>query len=133
MPIIQDIKNDLREAKAIRLPWWGVLCWMAGCGLIELLLLRLGSFDLGLPALNSIAVVGFTIALKRKLRRHAWFWGTMVVLAALHVPLVLLVPWTTRWVPALAIAAIDSVDLFLMLAILAGVGNFAERPKTSEG
>ena len=133
MPIIQDIKNDIREAKTIRIPWWGMLCWMAACGLIELLLLRLGRFDLGLPALNSIAVVGFTIVLKRKLRRHTWFWGTMAILAALHVPLILFVPWGTRWVPALAIAAIDSADLIVMLAILAVVGKFMEGSNAPEG
>src|SRR5271155_655164 len=118
MPIIQDIKNDVRQAKTIRIPWWGMLCWMAACGLIELLLLRLGRFDLGLPALNSIAVVGFTIALKWNLRRHAWFWITMTVIAALHVPLILFISWGTRWVPALAIAAIDSLDFCLILWIL---------------
>lgn len=132
MPIIQDVKDDIREAKKIRLPWWGVLCWMAVCGLIELLLLRLGRFDLGLPALNSIAVVGYTIALKQKLGRHVWFWITMAVLAALHVPLVLFVHWTTMWVPALAIAAIDSGDLILMLAILAVVGQLMDGPRTAE-
>ena len=131
--LVQDIKNDIREAKKIRLPWWGMLCWMAACGLIELLLLRRGRFDLGLPALNSIAVVGFTISLKRKLGRHAWFWGTMVILAALHVPLVLFVPWTTKWVPALAIAAIDSADLIVMLAILSVVGKFMEGSNAPEG
>ncbi len=131
MPIIQNIKNDIREAKTIRIPWWGMLCWMTVCGLIELLLLRLGRFDLGLPALNSIAVIGFTIALKRKLARHAWFWGTMAVLAALHVPFILFVPWTTRWVPALVIAVIDSVDFCLMLWIISIVGNFMDGPKPS--
>ncbi len=130
--LVHDIKNDIREAKKIRLPWWGMLCWMAACALLELLLLRLGRFDLGLPALNSIAVVGFTISLNRNLRRHAWFWGTMGILAALHVPLILFVPWTTKWVPALAIAAIDSVDLIVMLVVLAVVGRFMGEPKPTE-
>ena len=129
--LVHDIKNDIREAKKIRLPWWGVLCWMAACGLILWLLNSFGKFDLALPTLNSIAVVGFTVALKRKLGRHAWFWGTMAILAALHVPLVLFVPWTTKWIPALAIAAIDSADLIVMLAILAVVGRFMEGPKTA--
>src|SRR5207249_10809264 len=132
MPLIQDIKDDVRAAKKIRLPWWGVLCWMACCGLIVWLLVSLGRFDLALPTLNSIAVIGFTVALKRKLGRHAWFWGTMAILAALHVPLILFVPWTTKWVPALAIAAIDSADLIVMLAIIDAVGKFMEGPKTSE-
>jgi hypothetical protein len=132
MPIIQDIKNDIREAKKIRLPWWGVLSWMAACGFIEWLLIDLGKMDLALPTLNSVAVVGFAIALKRKLGRHVWFWGIMAVIAALHVPLVLLVPWGTKWVPALAIAAIDSADLIAILAILAVVERFMKEPKTSE-
>jgi hypothetical protein len=117
----------------MRVPWWGVLLWMAGCGLIDWVLISLGKFDLALSALNSIAVVGFTIVLMRKLWLHVWFWGTMSILAALHVPLILFVPWTTKWVPALAIAAIDSADLILMLAILSVVEKFMEGPNTSEG
>jgi hypothetical protein len=123
MSIVQDIKHDIREAKRMRLPWWGVLSWMAACGLIEWLLIDLGEMSLALPTLNSIAVLGFAIALKRELGRHVWFWGIMAILAALHVPLVLLVPWGSRWVPALAIAAIDSGDLIAILAILAVVGR----------
>ncbi len=130
MSLVQNIKDDIREARAIRLPWWGVLSWMAICGLIEWLLVAFGRFDLGLPTLNSVAVVGFTIALKRKLGHHAWFWITMTVLAILHVPLVLFVPWTTKWVPAFAIAAIDSGDLIVMLVILAVVGKFMAEQKT---
>jgi hypothetical protein len=56
----------------------------------------------------------------------------MTILAALHVPLILFVPWTTKWVPAIAIAAIDSADLIAMLAILSVVGKFMEEPETSE-
>jgi len=70
--------------------------------------------------------------LKWRLRRHAWFWITMTVIVALHVPLILFVPWGTRWVPALAIAAIDSLDFCLILWILAVVGKFIEGPRTSE-
>ena len=74
VPLIQGIKNDKRGAEKIRIPWWGVLLWMAACGLIDWLLISLGKFDLALPSLNSIAVVGFTIALKRKLWPQAGFW-----------------------------------------------------------
>jgi hypothetical protein len=133
MPIIQDIKNDIKEAKTIRIPWWGMLCWMAACGLIEWLLIDLGKMNLALPTLNSVAVIGFAIALKRKQGRYVWFWGIMAVIVALHIPLVLFVPWGTRWVPALAIAAIDSVDFCLILWILSFVGKLMEEPKASEG
>jgi hypothetical protein len=55
----------------------------------------------------------------------------VVILAVVHVLVVLFVPWTDKWVPALAIAAIDSGDLILMLAILAGVEKFMDGPKAA--
>lgn len=133
MPLAKDFKNDIKAAKKIRLPWWVLLCLGIGSVPIYWLFDHFGRFNLALPALNSILVVGFAVAVKWNLRRHAWFWGTMAILAALHVPLVLFVPWTSKWVPAIAIAAIDSGDLIVMLAILAVVGRFMEEPKADEG
>ena len=42
----------------------------------------------------------------------------MTFITAAHVELILLIPWTTKWVPALAIGAIDSVDFVVVLTIL---------------
>ena len=56
----------------------------------------------------------------------------MAVLAALHIPLILFVPWTTKWVPALAIAAIGSADVTMMLAMVAVIGRFMEGRKTAQ-
>jgi hypothetical protein len=131
MPLAKDIKNDIKAAKKIWLPWWAVLCLIIGGLPIVWLFDHFGKLNLFLPTFNCVAVLGFAIAVKRELRRHAWFWGTMAILAALHVPLILFVPWTTRWVPAIAIAAIDSADLIVMLAILSVVRKFkgtATRP-----
>jgi hypothetical protein len=127
-----QLDNDIKTAKQMRLPWWGVLCWMTGCALIALPLALLGRFDLARPTLYSIGMLGVAIAIKWKLRRHVWFWTTMTVIAALHVLLILSVPWTTKWVPAIVIVPIGIADLYAMLAILSVVGKFMERPKTSE-
>jgi len=132
MPIIRDIKNDIKEAKKIRLPWWVLLCLAIGSLPIYWFFYHFGRLDLALPTLNCMLVLGFLIALKRRLWPHTWFWGILICLAALHVPLVLFVPWTTRWVPALAIAAIDSADLIVMLAMLAVVGKLMGEQKTTE-
>ena len=72
------------------------------------------------------------LALKRKLWRQPWFWGTMAAIAALHVPLILFVPWGTKWVPAVAIAVIDSADFRLILWILAVVEKSMGEQKTPE-
>jgi hypothetical protein len=132
MPLANEIKGDIKAARKIRLPWWALLCLGIGSFLTAWLFDHLGRFDLVLPIVNGISILGFAVAVKWKLRRRAWFWGTMAILAALHVPLILFVPWTTRWVPALAIALIDSADLIVMLAILTVVGRFMEGPKTAE-
>lgn len=55
----------------------------------------------------------------------------MVLLAALHLPLILFVPWTTEWIPATVITPFAMADLYAMLWLLSVVGEFVERPKNS--
>jgi len=121
------------EDRQMRLPWWGVLCVIAGALILGLLFVYFGRFDLARPTLTSVAIVVIAIAMRWKLRQHAWFWGTMAILAALHVPLILFVPWTTKWVPALLIIPIGLADLYVMLWVLSVVGKFMEGSGTSEG
>ena len=120
------------EDKKMRLPWWGVLC--IGAGGLPLLFLfdHFGKLALARPTLYSVAMVVVAIAMRWQLRRHVWFWITMTVIVALHALLILSVPWTTRWIPAIVIIPIGIADLYAMLTILFVVGKFVERPKTSE-
>ena len=76
----------------------------------------------------STVVVAFAVALKWNLRRRPWFWNTMAILTLLHVPLILFVPWGTRWVPAMMIALIGSADLILILVIISVAGRFVGGP-----
>ena len=133
MSLVNDVKSDIKAAKQMRLTWWAVLCLLIGGMPLPWLFDHFGSLNLMLPTWNSVAVLGFIVVLKWSLRRHVWFWITMAALAALHVPLILFVPWTTRWVPALAIAVIDSGDFCLMLWIISIVGKIVEGRKTAGG
>ncbi len=132
MPLIHDIKNDIKAAKKMRIPWWGLLCIGIGSLPIYWLFDHSGRLDLALPTLNCILVLGFLVALKWKLRRCVWFWIIMTTIALLHVPLLLFVPWTTKWVPALAIAFIDSADFCVILSILSVVGKFMGEPTATD-
>ncbi len=132
MPLGNDIRGDVSAAKKLRLPWWGVLCLIVGALPIYWLFDHFGRLNIALPTLNCVGMLVFAVVVKWKLRRHVWFWITLAVIAVLHLPLILFVPWGTRWVPAIAIAAIDSADLIVMLAILTLVGKFIEEPKTAE-
>ncbi|HEV2560559.1 MAG TPA: hypothetical protein VGT78_00325 [Rhizomicrobium sp.] len=119
MSVIGQVKSDLAAAKKIRLPWWvilsGIFCSVAMAYLFD----QWGRFDLVLPTFNSIGMLGFVVALKRDLGREMWFWFVMIAIAAIHVPVVLFIPWTTTWVPALLIAVVDTVDVCAMLTVLA--------------
>jgi chromate transport protein ChrA len=136
MLLANDVKSDIKAAKKLRLPRWAILPGIVVAFLCAWLFDRFGRLNLMLPIWNSVAVLGLMFVLKWRLRRHAWFWITMTVIVALHVPLILFVPWGTRWVPALAIAAIDSLDFCLILWILSFVGNLMggprEGPRTDE-
>ena len=61
-----------------------------------------------------------------------WFWVVIAVFVALHVELILVVPWTTQWIPAVLITPIAAVDLWVILATLAVIRKVAAGPKTSE-
>jgi hypothetical protein len=127
--IAMNLNNVITaEDRQMRLPWWGVLCVMVGAGALGLLFVYFGRFDLAQPALISVGMVAIAIALRWKLRRHAWFWITMTFLAALHLPLILFVPWTTKWIPAIMIAPFGIADLYAMLWIVSVVGKFMEGP-----
>jgi hypothetical protein len=100
-------------------------------GALPLLILfaHFGNLSLARPTLASGAMVSITIAMRGKLKRHVWFWITMIVLAVLHVALVLSVPWTTKSAPAFVIISIGTADLYLMLWVLSVVGKFMEGPE----
>lgn len=130
--VVKEVKADIKTAKKMRLPWWALLC--VGLGTIPLYFL----FDhfersaITLPVLTSAAVLAFALDIKWNWRRCVWFWMTMAVVAALHVLLIVSVPWTDKWVPARVTAGAASLDLIAILAILEIVGNLVEGPKPNE-
>jgi len=77
----------------------------------------------------------FLIAMKVRweLRSCPWFWITIVALLALHSPLILLVPWTSRWIPAVGILPIGLLDLAVILGCIALVEKLVRgSPKAGE-
>ena len=119
-----SLKVFTEEDRKMRLPWWGMVGIILGGLPVLILFDHFGKYNLARPTLTSIIMVTIAVAMRWKLKRHMWFWITMIVFAALHVPLILFVPWTTRWVPAFVIIPIGMADLYLMLWVLSIVGKF---------
>jgi len=121
-----DIKNDVKAAKKWRLRWRGLLCVAIGSLLITWLFDHLGRFDLARPSLFSTGIIAFTVGMKWKLRRYAWFWIIITIIVILHVALIVYVPWTTSWVPAAVSAGICTIDYLVMLTILDAIETFLQ-------
>jgi hypothetical protein len=130
--ISKVVKNDITEAKKIWLPWPAVFCLFVLALLLRGMLKDSGLLYLYRPIGNGVLVFGFLFYLKWRLRRHAWFWATMAAAVALHVLLILFVPWTNTWVPALMTACVDSLDICLVFWILGIVEEFAGGPKDND-
>jgi hypothetical protein len=126
---LKELKSEIQEAKKLRLSWRTKVLIIVISALATFLFALYGRLELALPLMNVIGVLGLMILFKWKLRRYVWFWITMAVVAALHVPLIFFVPWATKWVPAVAIAGIDSADFCLILWVLILVEKFAGKQK----
>ena len=111
------------EDRQMRLPWWGVLCVIVGAFPLFFLFDHFGKLALARPILYSAAIIAITVAMRWKLRGHLWFWATMAVLAALHVPLILFIPWTTTWIPVLVVIPIGIADSYVMLWVVAVIAK----------
>lgn len=105
---------------------------MVGAFLLFFLFDHFGKLAIARPTLYSVAIITITIAMRWKLRRHVWFWGIMAFLAALHVPLILFVPWTTKWIPAIVVIPIGIADSYAMLWVISVVGKIMKEPKTAK-
>jgi hypothetical protein len=118
--------------KQLTLSWKSGLAIFFGSILIGLLFFHFGRLALARPTIFSVIVIATVFTVRWKQRHHVWFWVTMTIFSGLHVLLILSIPWTTRWVPAIVLAPIGLVDFYVMLVVLSAVGKFAERATTSE-
>ena len=130
--VSRQVRTDIKAAKKIWLPWRVLLPSIVGCILVFMLFDHYGKLNMALPVLNCAAVFGLLIYLKWTLRRQPLFWATVAMLLAVHILLIWYIPWTLKWVPAVAIAGISSVDFCLMLWALAAVETLLASKSTVE-
>ena len=53
-----------------------------------------------------------------ELSECTWFWVTIAVLVAVHAPLIVLLPWTSKWVPAASIYPLAVLDGIVILMVV---------------
>jgi hypothetical protein len=115
-------ERDPREAKELT-DYTGL---KIGAILVPILLLfiYLGKADMGLAVFIVLGVIAVAIRIRWNLRRHVWFWAIIVVILALHIPLLLVVRWPQGNVPTLFYTLPFGLIDFL---IISGILGLAEK------
>jgi hypothetical protein len=128
---VQLDKVITEEDRRMRLPLWGYIFIPVGAFFLFALFDHFGKLALARPAVFSAAIIIITVAMRWKLRGHVWFWITMGSLAMLHAPLILFIPWTTKWFPVLVVIPIGIADSYAMLWVVSVVGKSIGEQKTT--
>ncbi len=84
----------------------------------------LGKAELGFNVMLVLGLVMIAVRLRWKLRRYAWFWGTIVFVLLLHIPFLSLVHWPQSRVPTIAYSLPLGIVDFLLIS---GAISLAQR------
>ena len=75
----------------------------------------LGKAEMGFNLVIVLGLSMIAVKLRWNLRKHAWFWATIVLILALHVPLLFIVRWPQSNVPTLAYSLPIGIADFLLI------------------
>ncbi len=104
---------------------------------VILLFIYFGKEDMGRSVSIVLAAVMVAARIRWDLRRRVWFWGIIVAVLALHVPLLLLVRWPhglNGWLPAVGTLPIALADCLIILGAVRFVERFiVKSPPSAEG
>jgi len=85
----------------------------------------LSNADMALTVVVVLGVIVLAIKLRWHLRKHLWFWATIVVLLAIHIPLVFIVRWPQGSLPTrFYTVPIGIIDFFITLVAIDTVEKF---------
>jgi hypothetical protein len=96
------------------------------------LFVYLGNADMGLAACMVLGAIMFAIKIRWNLRKHLWFWATIVLILALHAPLVSMVRWPHGNVPTLFYTMpIGIADFLIILGAVSVAEKFFSKDSSS--
>jgi hypothetical protein len=122
-----EVRRDMKMARKFWLPWWAILLIITGMTPIFFWADHLGKLNLVMPVMMTFLVVSLVIKLNWEWRQYTWFWVTLTILAAVHVPLCVFIPWPDRGGLRALFAGLATIDTCVMLGILALIHQLAKR------
>ena len=94
---------------------------------VYLIFYLLGQEELGRSVFIVLGMTMLAIKVRWDLRRRFWFWAVIVLVLALHVPLLFLVRWPQGyhgWLPAIGTLPIGIADVLIILGAVRFVEKF---------
>jgi hypothetical protein len=83
---------------------------------VFILFIYLGKAEMGFTVFIVLGMVLLAIKLQWRLRKHVWFWATIAVVLALHIPLFSLVRWPETKTPTIAYSMPLGIADFLIIS-----------------
>jgi hypothetical protein len=98
------------------------------------LFVYLGKAEMGFTACLVLGMFMVAVRLRWKLRRYAWFWGTIALVLLLHIPFLFLVHWPESRVPTIAYSLPLGIVDFLLTSGALGLAEklFSKGPPLDE-
>jgi len=94
---------------------------------VYLIFYLLGQEELGRSVFIVLGMTMLAIRVRWDLRKRFWFWAVVVLVLALHVPLLFLVRWPQGyhgWLPAIGTLPIGLADVLIILGAVRFVEKF---------
>lgn len=92
----------------------------------------LGNFYEGVGATGCSVLILIVIRTRWDLRKHSWFWITIVFAVLLQVPIILLVPWKNRNLTGISILPIVLLDYGIVWGCIKLVEKVTRRHPTPD-
>jgi hypothetical protein len=106
-----------------RRDWTGTIIGAATLPVL-FLFVYLGKPDMGFTIAIVLVAIMVAIYLRWRLRKHVWFWATIILVLALHIPLFFIVRWPSGNTPTIAYSMPLGIADFLLFS---GALSVAER------
>ena len=118
-----DTSGQLPSEQRGRGDWTGLI--VAAClSPVFFAFVYLGKPELGFTVAIVLGMATIAIKSRWKLSRYSWFWATIALVAAIHIPFLFLVHWPTTNVPTIAYSMPFGVADFLLIS---GAISLAEK------
>lgn len=64
------------------------------------------------------AVIVIAVRVRWDIHKRTWFWPTIAAVSLVHAAAIIMVPWTSKWVPAFIIFPFCALDGVAILGLL---------------